>query len=159
MTVTVSRPGSNAPVHGQPPLQHCAREPDGQISDGGHGVSWPVSDGHGNRKPRRSRRALCQRSASEHLRRWSVRRRLRRRTARTARGSRGGERHAGPAVYAAIAPDFPLEFAGFFPRENPGKRGKNPVLSGKVPVKNTGFFPRYSAPKRPSILFLRTFYV
>ena len=29
--------------------------------------------------------------------------------------------------------------------------------SGEIPVKNTGFFPRYSAPKRHSNLFLRTF--
>ena len=31
------------------------------------------------------------------------------------------------------------------------------MLSRKIPVKNTGFFPRYSAPKQHSILFLRTF--
>ena len=58
-----------------------------------------------------------------------------------------------------IAPDFPLEFAGFFPRKNPVKRGGNPVPPGKNPVKNTGFSPRNSAPKRRSSLFLRKFYV
>ena len=43
--------GPLRPINRQKPLQHCVREPDGQISDS-HGLSWPVSDGHGNFEPR-----------------------------------------------------------------------------------------------------------
>ena len=45
----------------------------------------------------------------------------------------------------------------FFLWKNLVKWGKYPVPPGKNPVQNTWFFPLYSAPKRHSSLFLRTF--
>ena len=48
------------------------------------------------------------------------------------------------AIEPVIAPDFPLEFAGFFLGKKLVKRGIYPVLPGKNPVKNTGFSPLYS---------------
>ena len=53
-----------------------------------------------------------------------------------------------------IEQDFPLKFAGFFPREKSGKtRGKSGISMGKS-GKNTRISPLYSAPKRHSSLFL-----
>ena len=59
--------------------------------------------------------------------------------------------------FKVIALDFPLEFAGFFPREKSGKTREISCTFRKKSGKNTGFSPRYSAPKRHSSLFLRTF--
>ena len=56
-----------------------------------------------------------------------------------------------------IAPDFSLDFAGFFPREKSGISREKFGTSRKNLVKNTGFFPRKTAPKLYCSIFLCTF--
>ena len=56
-----------------------------------------------------------------------------------------------------IALDFPLEFAGFFPREKSQKTREKSGAFRENSGKKSRFSPRYSAPKRHSILFLQTF--
>ena len=57
-----------------------------------------------------------------------------------------------------IVPDFPLEFAGLFPRKNFGIfREKIRYLPGNIRLKISNFFPRHTALKLHSSLFLSTF--